>query len=75
MQNGGLDCELREYIIFEGTKSDFRKEGGVLKEAPVNRPDRNRPGRKSDSEWKRDARAKRHGRKGSCSFAPQVKPA
>ncbi|MDE5651284.1 MAG: N-6 DNA methylase, partial [Duncaniella sp.] len=31
MQNGGLDCELREYIIFEGTKSDFRKEGGTLK--------------------------------------------
>ncbi|WP_304589842.1 class I SAM-dependent RNA methyltransferase [uncultured Duncaniella sp.] len=63
MQNGGLDCELREYIIFEGTKSDFRKEGGVLKEAPVNRPDRNRPGRKSDSEWKRDARAKGMGGK------------
>ena len=63
MQNGGLDCELREYVIFEGTKSDFRKEGGILKESPVDRPDRKRPGRKSDSEWKRDARAKGMGGK------------
>ncbi|MBD5300867.1 MAG: N-6 DNA methylase [Bacteroides sp.] len=63
MQNGGLDCELREYIIFEGTKSDFRKEGGVLKEVPDSRPDRRQPGRKSDSEWKRDARSKGMGGK------------
>lgn len=63
MQNGGLDCELREYIIFEGTKSDFRKDGGILKENQADRGDRKRPARKSDGEWKRDARAKGMGGK------------
>lgn len=32
LDNGGLDCELREYVIFEGTKRDFRAAGGRLKE-------------------------------------------
>ena len=50
MQNGGLDCELREYVIFEGTKSDFRREGGVLKEETPDRKERRQPARKSDSE-------------------------
>lgn len=30
LNNGGLDCELREYVIFEGTRSKFRKEGGIV---------------------------------------------
>ncbi|MCM1076223.1 MAG: THUMP domain-containing protein [Bacteroides sp.] len=64
MQNGGLDCELREYIIFEGTKSDFRKDGGVLKEVPSDdRQNRKYPARKSNAEWKRDARSKGMGGK------------
>lgn len=63
MQNGGLDCELREYVIFEGTKSEFRREGGVLKEESSARPERKRPERKSDREWKRDARDKGMGGK------------
>lgn len=64
MQNGGLDCELREYVIFEGTKSEFRKEGGSIKSA--DRPaasERRSPGRKSDAEWRRDAREKGMGGK------------
>lgn len=64
MQNGGLDCELREYIIFEGTKSEFRKDGGILKDG--NRParaERRAPQRKSDAEWKSDARRKGMGGK------------
>lgn len=32
LNNGGLDCQLREYVIFEGTKRDFRKGGGRIKE-------------------------------------------
>lgn len=63
MQNGGLDCELREYVIFEGTKSDFRREGGVLKEEAPDRKERRQPARKSDSEWRRDAREKGMGGK------------
>lgn len=38
--NGSLDCELREYVIFAGSKRDFRAQGGQLKE--VRQMDRNR---------------------------------
>lgn len=63
LQNGGLDCELREYVIFEGTKSEFRKEGGSIKD-PANTPrDKKYPARKSDAEWKNDARRKGMGGK------------
>lgn len=30
--NGALECELRQYIIFSGTKREFRAAGGKLKE-------------------------------------------
>lgn len=29
--NGSLECELRQYVIFEGTYSNFRKEGRSVK--------------------------------------------
>lgn len=32
LNNGGLDCELREYVIFEGSKRDFRAGGGSIKD-------------------------------------------
>jgi len=32
VNNGGLDCELREYMIFTGNKRDFRAGGGRIKE-------------------------------------------
>ncbi len=32
LNNGGLDCELREYVIFEGSKREFRAGGGAIKE-------------------------------------------
>lgn len=42
INNGGLDCELREYVIFEGTKRDFRASGGKIKEeTTTGRPGRN----------------------------------
>lgn len=31
LYNGALECELREYVIFEGTYADFRKEGRSVK--------------------------------------------
>lgn len=31
LYNGALECELREYVIFEGDKRDFRAKGGVIK--------------------------------------------
>ena len=32
MFNGSLECELREYIIFDGDKKSFLASGGKLKE-------------------------------------------
>ncbi len=29
--NGSLECELREFVIFDGAMREFRKQGGVLK--------------------------------------------
>lgn len=40
LNNGGLDCELREYMIFEGSKRQFRKAGGSIKEERPERPAR-----------------------------------
>lgn len=31
LYNGALECELREYVIFEGTYANFRKEGRSVK--------------------------------------------
>lgn len=59
LQNGGIDCQLREYISFEGTKSEFRKNGGSIKdERRDERPAKGRIARKSDAEWRKDAREK-----------------
>ena len=44
LMNGSLDCELREYIIFEGNKRDFRRAGGRLKEERPAREGEARPG-------------------------------
>lgn len=38
--NGSLECQLRQYIIFEGSKRDFRAAGGRIKE--IKEMDRNR---------------------------------
>lgn len=66
MQNGGLDCELREYVSFEGSKSDFRASGGTIKGDRPAREERNKKlARKSDSEWTRDTLSKGMGGKRS----------
>ena len=31
VDNGGLECELREYVIFDGDMKSFKREGGKLK--------------------------------------------
>ena len=47
--NGSLECELREYIIFEGDYKSFRREGGRLREQNDDEPER------SDVKPRRDA--------------------
>lgn len=63
MQNGGLDCELREYVVFEGDKKEFRRAGGKLKEGPARRQERSGNRRMTDAEWKNDARRRGMGGK------------
>ncbi|MDE6049501.1 MAG: RNA methyltransferase [Paramuribaculum sp.] len=62
--NGALECELREYIIFDGDYESFRKSGRSLREGE-NRGERKPKGfrRMTDEEWKRDARKKGFGGK------------
>ncbi len=38
LNNGGLDCELREYVIFEGRKDAFRAAGGSIKAERAENP-------------------------------------
>lgn len=60
--NGSLPCELREYVSFDGTYKDFRREGRSLEkrgEAPREKSQR----RLTDEEWRRDARKKGFGGK------------
>lgn len=44
--NGSLECELREYIIFDGTRDDFKSAGGSLKSHL--RPSDRKPSRKKE---------------------------
>ncbi len=67
LYNGSLECELREYIIFEGDYKTFRSQGFSLHhddadDMPVREKmhDRRRP---TDDEWRRDARKKGFGGK------------
>ncbi len=53
--NGALECELREYIIFEGEYKNFRKDGDSIKSAEK-RPERKPMHRVSDNKWRDDAR-------------------
>ena len=48
--NGALECELREYIIFEGDYKSFRREGGRLRELEEKKTEKRaeRTRRKSD---------------------------
>ncbi|MDE5661935.1 MAG: RNA methyltransferase, partial [Muribaculaceae bacterium] len=57
VNNGGLDCELREYVIFEGKKADFRARGGEIKERKPENEGR-KPARDDKKRTRRDDRRK-----------------
>lgn len=66
VQNGGLECELREYITFEGDYRSFRREGKSLdKKGPE---EKHRQRRLSDDEWRMDARKHGFGGKSGRRF-------
>lgn len=53
--NGSLQCELREYIIFEGDYKSYRAEGGSIK--TEQKSEEKKPARRlSDGEWRDRAR-------------------
>ncbi len=68
MFNGSLECELREYVIFEGDYKSFRREGHSLREGSDRQRRDARIGGKerrrlSDEEWRAAARRKGFGGK------------
>ena len=63
--NGALECELREYVIFDGDYKTFRSEGGSIKNEKKEAPRDRKSKRVSDSQWKADARRKGMGGKES----------
>ncbi len=56
LMNGSLDCELRQYVIFEGNKRDFRAAGGKLKEdkRPAAERRERKPFDRERKPWERD---------------------
>ncbi len=68
INNGGLECTLREYVLFDGSYADFKTEGGTVHNSTFER--RVKVTRHSDDEWERETRRfnrdrdkGRHGRK------------
>lgn len=54
--NGKLECELREYVLFDGSYSEFRSTGGSVGNKEFNRESRPKVRRQSDGEWKKESR-------------------
>ena len=46
LMNGDLDCELREYVIFDGSYNDLRREGGSIKNEDFRASDKDRAARR-----------------------------
>lgn len=54
--NGALECELREYVLFEGSYAQFREDGGSVANKSFNREVKHKVRRMSDDEWSRESR-------------------
>lgn len=55
MLNGALECELREYVIFEGDKKSFRAAGGSIKKEEAPRKERGEEKERGERRFKKDA--------------------
>lgn len=82
--NGKLECELREYIIFDGSIKSFKNSGGTLTSGarrPVtpkgksgrNTPDTDRPARK-DKKDKKDFKGDRRPQRKNFTPRPKEEP-
>ncbi len=68
--NGALECELREYVIFDGDMKSFKASGGTLHDAKEEERGKGKkeekPARRlTDKEWKMKARKSGFGGKDS----------
>jgi len=55
--NGALQCELREYVLFNGSYSSFRSQGGSVSNDDFHHNDKPKVKHLSDSEWRKETRA------------------
>ena len=54
--NGALECQMREYVLFEGSYADFKSAGGSVSNTDFNREVKPKVHRASDEEWIRETR-------------------
>ena len=57
--NGGLECSLREYVLFDGKYSEFRAEGGSVASQASRHEHQNGPKKVrhiSDDDWEKEAK-------------------
>lgn len=52
--NGALECELREYVLFEGKYDEFKTAGGTVQNRDFNRDNKPKVRRMSDREWEEE---------------------
>ena len=64
--NGALECELREYVIFDGDYRSFRAQGGTIKNSEA-RKEKKTPRRVADEAWRAEARKSGFGGKKASS--------
>ncbi len=54
--NGALECSLREYVLFDGSYSDFRADGGSVANKEFKKVSAAKSKHISDKEWKNETR-------------------
>ena len=54
--NGSLECELREYVMFDGKYDEFKIAGGSVSNKDFNRQAKPKVRRMTDEEWSKEAR-------------------
>lgn len=54
--NGALECELREYVLFDGKYDEFKTQGGSVQNKDFNREVKPKMRRMSDEEWSRETK-------------------
>lgn len=56
VNNGGLECTLREYVLFDGSYRGFKTDGGSVKNTTFNRGAHPKIKHVSDKQWRKEAR-------------------